>query len=509
MAITNERRSWTACDFPSAARPGGLWFPDHSRLFFFFYFFIFFLFLGGKLEPWREGLSVETVLVPRCAEWSFTMASPIFDLEFDTVDDDLETGKEFEGASSLEHVEPPTKIARFPSRSLGDVNRLIGERVPASTKRTTDHWLKLFRTFCDQAKLEVNLREDPAEKIGEALALCYVNSRGQNGQPYQRPSLMGLRAALHRHISSMRRDINIMNGEEFRLANDALDARLKELKRTGEAKPAKHKAIITDADLERLGSYFSDLSSPVVLTEAVWFTITYHFAMRGCENQAQLRKQDLVLKNDEKGHEYFELATAFNTKNHQGGTGGREKVSDGRIQHPKQVAAVKELLAKLNPKSDRLFQMARRGLKPAADSPFFNGLPLGKNTLKEMMKRISAKAKLSDVYTNHCVRATAVQRLVDAGVPETAIIATTGHKQVQSLVPYACRNSDARKSEMAAILDFQPIQPKAISQASGSYQPTRQLAVRSAPEDSSDDFDEIDAIIASCDLEKMCAKPAN
>ena len=178
------------------------------------------------------------------------MASPIFDLEFDTVDDDLETRKEFEGASSLEHVEPPTKIARFASRSLGDVNRLIGERVPASTKRTTDIWLKMFRTFCDQAKLTVNLREDPAEKIAEALALCYVNSRGLNGQPYQRPSLVGLRAALHRHISSIRRDINILNGEQFRLANDALDARLKELKRTGEAKPAKHEAIITDADLE-------------------------------------------------------------------------------------------------------------------------------------------------------------------------------------------------------------------------------------------------------------------
>ena len=113
----------------------------------------------------------------------------------------------------------------------------------------------MFRTFCDQAKLIVNLREDPAEKIAEALALCYVNSRGQNGQPYQRPSLLGLRAALHRHISSMGRDINILNGEEFRLANDALDVRLKELKRTGEAKPAKHKAIITDADLERFGNW--------------------------------------------------------------------------------------------------------------------------------------------------------------------------------------------------------------------------------------------------------------
>ena len=124
------------------------------------------------------------MLVPSCAERSFTMASSIFDLEFDTLDDDLETGKEFEGASSPEHAEPPTKIARFSSRSLGDVDGLIGERVPASTKRTTDHWLKMFRTFCDQAKLTVNLREDPADKIAEARALCYVNSRGQNGQPY-------------------------------------------------------------------------------------------------------------------------------------------------------------------------------------------------------------------------------------------------------------------------------------------------------------------------------------
>ena len=55
----------------------------------------------------------------------------------------------------------------------------------------------------------------------------------------------------------MRRDINIVNGEEFRLANDALDARLKELKRTGEA--AKHKAINIDADLQRLGLLFLPL----------------------------------------------------------------------------------------------------------------------------------------------------------------------------------------------------------------------------------------------------------
>ena len=28
----------------------------------------FFFFLNGKIEPWREGLSVETVVVASCAE---------------------------------------------------------------------------------------------------------------------------------------------------------------------------------------------------------------------------------------------------------------------------------------------------------------------------------------------------------------------------------------------------------------------------------------------------------
>ena len=67
------------------------------------------------------------------------------------------------------------------------------------------------------------------------------------------------------------------------------------------------------------------------------------------------------------------------------------------------------------------------------------------------------KAKLSIVHTNHCMRATAIQRIVNARLPATAIIATTRHKQVQSPASYATRNSDTRKSKMASILDMQPV----------------------------------------------------
>lgn len=183
-------------------------------------------------------------------------------------------------------------------------------------------------------------------------------------------------------------------------------------------------------------------------------TITYHFALRGYEYQELLHRQDLVFRKDDNGRDYIELATAFLTKNHQGST-SRDKVSDGLIQKTVQVPNVRLLLEKLNLKNDRIFQMATCGLKVTTDpdSIWFSGLPLGPNTIKDMMKRISDKACSTKIYTNHCIWATAIQRLIDAGVPEAAIIGTTGHTHIQSLTAYATRNSESRKSQIAAILD--------------------------------------------------------
>lgn len=108
--------------------------------------------------------------------------------------------------------------------------------------------------------------------------------------------------------------MNIYSDAAFQLANNALDARLKELKRNGESRPAQHKAVITPGDMEKLARYFSGSTSAVVLAESVRFAITYHIALRGCENQEFMKKTDLEIKVDENGHEFVELATSFTTK---------------------------------------------------------------------------------------------------------------------------------------------------------------------------------------------------
>ena len=57
---------------------------------------------------------------------------------------------------------------------------------------------------------------------------------------------------------------------------------------------------------------------------------------------------------------------------------------------------------------------------------WFKREPLGKNKLANMHN--SKRAQLQKVYTSHCVRASTITRLFQAGVPAKQICALTRHK---------------------------------------------------------------------------------
>ena len=77
------------------------------------------------------------------------------------------------------------------------------------------------------------------------------------------------------------------------------------------------------------------------------------------------------------------------------------------------------------------------------DSPtWYVNSPVGVNPLGNMMPAISTDAQLSMIYTNHCIRATTVSTLRQAGIHPTDIVAVTGHRNVQSLDHY-CQGPNA------------------------------------------------------------------
>ena len=72
-----------------------------------------------------------------------------------------------------------------------------------------------------------------------------------------------------------------------------------------------------------------------------------------------------------------------------------------------------------------------------------------------MLKRMSEDAKLSRVYTNHCVRATTTRILATASIQRSDIKIITGHKREASLDPYitgALGATTATKRKLSNIL---------------------------------------------------------
>ena len=68
------------------------------------------------------------------------------------------------------------------------------------------------------------------------------------------------------------------------------------------------------------------------------------------------------------------------------------------------------------------------------------------------MKEISIAANLSQVYTNHCIRATSVTLLDRAGVPVHRIMQVSGHRNEGSVKVYCERQTLQQQKQCSEIL---------------------------------------------------------
>ena len=184
----------------------------------------------------------------------------------------------------------------------------------------------------------------------------------------------------------------------------------------------------------------------------VWFYITYHFALRGREIQRQVKKTSLVLKKDDNGDEYFLLNVELTSKNHPGGIADRhEPPATGRIQDRDQVFSVKYLLSRLHPQQEALFQKPKPNLRKG-EQIWLENIPSGKNSLAQIMPKMSKVCGLSKMYTNHSVQATTAHRLSAAGATDRHIMQVTGHRNAMSLASYS-KSTDEQQRNMTAVLD--------------------------------------------------------
>ena len=167
----------------------------------------------------------------------------------------------------------------------------------------------------------------------------------------------------------------------------------------------------------------------------MWFNLCYYLGRREREGWRELTKNPLKFKHDDQHKEHITIKHTEQTKNNQGGCKQKHQdYTDVRI-YGLPGSSLKLMLTKLHPDCEALFQTSLTKF-PKALECWYKNEPLGKNSIAQLMPKISKKAGLSQVYTAHCVRAPTITSLHQAGVDAKQICAITKHKNERSLTSY-------------------------------------------------------------------------
>jgi len=374
---------------------------------------------------------------------------------------------------------------RFGDASEDEWRELVESAVPANTKRSTKFWVGVFNEFCEEKGIVIDLKTCGVLDLNRALCRFYRGLRTKNSQFYKKASYLAARASLGRYVTvDLQRNFNLFQTLELQESNRVLNAVLIENKMRGEPQTV-HKEALLPEDQALLEAYFSDVlvaGDAVKLSQFCWYNITTHFGLRAAEVQLQLKKADISFLTDGDGHTFCALTRDFMSKNARGGINGREFSSDGRIYNTMQVEAFKLLISKCHPEIDRLFQRAKVGKQLPQQPVWYMKSPLGHNILRDMMPRLSTSACLSRRYTNHCLHATVVTKLKEAGVEDRKICRITGHKNAQSLENYE-RSTEKEIRAVSKILDVPhpDMTPPPPLPESETLQPANSLKLINAP----------------------------
>lgn len=262
--------------------------------------------------------------------------------------------------------------------------------------------------------------EDAADEVlAGYLSKFYAGLQSKGGMDYSKSSVLSIRSSLQRHLSfpPCSRAINIVSGITFKRANNVIRAIIREMKRKGSSLSKLHEPI-TPEDLKRM--YTSEALSqkdPTSLLHKVYFEMALHFGMFGRERFREVEQQHIQFRVDGNGVEYAQLM--LNPLEKDQGIPKKKSEYDLRMYGTGQdscpLASLKYYISKLHPKCKAFFQRPKTTDFENAHIWYISD-PVGVHTIGKFMESISKRAQLSYVYSNRCIKATAVTTLRDGRI---------------------------------------------------------------------------------------------
>ncbi|XP_072168629.1 zinc finger MYM-type protein 4-like [Diadema setosum] len=330
----------------------------------------------------------------------------------------------------------------------GDIAALLEDSDAASTKKSIKFGYSRLESF---ARIKhVDLTDISVRDLDTLLTSFYASVHKEDGSLYVKKSMQYIRYGIQRHFLD-KRNIDICNKTQFPESVRMFKAVLVKLKREGLGS-TKHKDPISPADFEKIqSSEQTDCTKPQGLQNKVFIDILTFFCNRGRENVRDFKASDFTVCTDEDGIRYLKKRDQL-TKNRgenddEAGSGGFMYEIPGSDRCP--VKSFEFYVSKLNPSCQWFWQKPKPTAPLSDNDPWYCNIPVGINTLAKKIKVISTAAKCSKVYTNHCLRATCVTTLDNAGFPSRDIISVSGHRSESSLKIYS-KTSDERKKEMSS-----------------------------------------------------------
>jgi len=352
--------------------------------------------------------------------------------------------------------------SRFEDVTDSDVAALKDAAENLNTRKSTVNWLGVFENWCDENALDKSAEKLPPEQLDKVLERFYASVRKQDGTDYEPGSLKVMQAALDRHLKEKGYSLSIIKDREFLSSRKVLEGKARKLRNEGKGKlPNKSRSLTREEEevLWECGQLGN--SSPRSLLYTMWWLLSQHLGLRGCQEHYTMNVEDFTLNKDDNGNEFITFAEGP-TKTRQGGLRLQPRsvlpkmFATGDSRCP--VALFKSYLAK-RPEDLKLsgpFYLACID-NPTKTDVWYKKSRMGKNAISRIMATMKENSPLQEMcpdkrLSNHSVRKTVVRKLKASGVPKSEIITITGHRQEQSVEAYDSGNEEEQR-QLCNIID--------------------------------------------------------
>ncbi|XP_064403277.1 zinc finger MYM-type protein 2-like [Halichondria panicea] len=359
------------------------------------------------------------------------------------------------------HVQVPQNRYAPPTTDEA-VTKARAESVPKKTRDDTAYCVKLWHDWASNRKILTDvvvpsLMGLDKKEMQYWLCRFVLEVRTKKGTEYAPNTLYHLICGIMRYVRQQceKPEIDFFKDPEFAQFRSSLDAEMKRLQATGLGSTRKQAEPLSMQEEELLWEkkLLGD-HCPAALLNTMAFMNWLYFALRSGGEHRQLRHIPCQIEvfDNPQGRSCLRYTEDI-SKNHPGGLKGR-KHKQKVVVHHSNIENPTRCFVRLFQKYSTLCLPERPSnalyltplAKPKNDDCWFSKVPLGHNSLKDIVKNMCLKAGIPGYKTNHSLRATTATRLYSNGVDEQLVMERTGHRSIEGIRSYKRTSSEQQEN---------------------------------------------------------------